>query len=83
MLTVRKIGSRQAGDYSAYLAGRADDEREAWKTQRGDYYTGPGDEGAPDAAGIWRGDASVLDALGVAPDAVVQEVLACLHSVLE
>lgn len=72
MLTVRKIGSGQAGDYSAYLAGRADVEREAWKAQRGDYYTGPGDDGAPDAAGNWRGDASVLDALGVSPDAVVQ-----------
>lgn len=58
MLTVRKIGSGQAGDYSQYLTGRADDEREAWQ-ERGDYYTGDG------AAGEWRGDAATLQALGV------------------
>lgn len=71
MLTIRKIGSGQAGDYSAYLAGRADDEREAWRARQGDYYTGSG-EGTPDAAGIWRGDAPTLSALGVDQDAVVQ-----------
>lgn len=70
MLTVRKIGSMQAGDYSGYLTGRADDEREAWQAQRGDYYTGPAD-GASDAAGLWRGDASALAALGVEQDAAV------------
>lgn len=41
----------QAGDYSSYLTGRADDEREAWQAQRGDCYTGPA-EGASDAAGL-------------------------------
>lgn len=71
MLTIRKIGSMQAGDYSGYLAGRAHDEQEAWRAQHGDYYTGPA-EGAPDAAGLWRGDASVLTALGVEQDAVVE-----------
>ena len=67
MLTVRKIGSTQAGDYSGYLTQRADDEREAWDAQRGDYYTGPAD-GSTDTAGLWRGDASTLDALGVDQD---------------
>jgi conjugative relaxase-like TrwC/TraI family protein len=70
VLTVRKIGSLQAGDYSGYLTGRADTEREAWQAQRGDYYTGPA-EGATDAAGLWRGDASALAALGVEQDTVV------------
>jgi hypothetical protein len=71
VLTIRKIGSGQAGDYSAYLAGRAQDERDAWQATQGDYYTGS-DGDAPDAAGIWRGDASTLSALGVELDAVVQ-----------
>jgi conjugative relaxase-like TrwC/TraI family protein len=71
VLTIRKIGSGQAGDYSAYLAGRAQDEHEAWQATQGDYYTGSNDD-APDAAGIWRGDASTLSALGVELDAVVQ-----------
>lgn len=58
MLTLRKIGSGSAAGYSLYLAGRADDEHEAWQIQ-GYHYTGDG------AAGEWIGDASTLAALGV------------------
>lgn len=58
MLTVRKIGSVQAADYSAYLVGRADDEQHAWR-ERGDYYTGE------HAAGEWAGDEPALSQLGV------------------
>jgi conjugative relaxase-like TrwC/TraI family protein len=72
VLTIRKIGSGRAGDYSAYLAGRADSEREAWRERQGDYYTGSGEDGTPDAAGIWHGDASALAALGVDAGATVE-----------
>jgi len=68
---VRKIGSLQAGGYSGYLTGRADDEREAWEAQRGDYYTAPTALAFPlGGEGLWRRLGLLVRALARPPQSL-------------